>query len=158
MPVLSTAEAISTVDNTQGGIPTKLFVTGAILLVTIVGIKKWFYPYTLEDDLKRQIFYIGEVIEENTTLGRDLLGDLGWRFRERLAGEHLKMIEIQEWVTAEPKRWNLIGWIRFRWREMGEVKRCYYSVMDLKKDIMVRPSTLAILEYQQLTVNDDQYR
>ncbi|KAK1227745.1 hypothetical protein PQX77_009245 [Marasmius sp. AFHP31] len=109
---------------------------GAILLITVVGAKKWLYPYTI-DDLERQINCVEDVIERNTTFERDLLGDLGWRFRERLAGEHQRMIEIREWAIVEPQRWNLFGWVKFRWQEMREVKRCYCSVMDLKKDVVV---------------------
>ncbi|KAJ8088369.1 hypothetical protein PM082_022442 [Marasmius tenuissimus] len=94
--VLAIAEEVSTIYSTKGGILTKLFVMGAIIPVTMVSVKEWFYP-------KRR-----------------------------------RMIKIREWVTAEPKRRNLFGWIGFGWREMGEVRECYCSVMDLKQDVMVR--------------------
>ncbi|KAL0067801.1 hypothetical protein AAF712_005241 [Marasmius tenuissimus] len=109
---------------------------GIVLLITAAGTTKWLYPYTV-DDLKRQISCIDEVIERNTALGRDLLGDLGWKFRERLAGEHRRMNEIKEWTTVEPERSNLFGWVGFRWRKMRELKKSYCSVTGLKKDVMV---------------------
>ncbi|KAJ8079465.1 hypothetical protein PM082_013803 [Marasmius tenuissimus] len=58
---------------------------GAILLVTVVSVKKWFFPYTV-DDLERQIACVGDIIEQNMTLERDLLGDMGWIFRDQLDG------------------------------------------------------------------------
>ncbi|KAJ8079466.1 hypothetical protein PM082_013804 [Marasmius tenuissimus] len=109
---------------------------GAILLVTAVSVKKWFFPYTM-DDLGRQIACVRDIIEQNTTLEEDLLGDMGWIFRDQLDGERRKMGKIQEWVTVEPKRWRLFAWVGFRWREMKEVQRCHDSVLNLKKDILM---------------------
>ncbi|KAK1227740.1 hypothetical protein PQX77_009240 [Marasmius sp. AFHP31] len=109
---------------------------GAILLVTVVSVKRWFYPYTM-DDLKPQIACVGDIIGQNTTLERDLLGDMGWIFQERLDGERRKMGRIQERATVEPKRWRVLAWVGFRWREMREVQRCYDSVMNLKKEVMM---------------------
>ncbi|KAJ8088368.1 hypothetical protein PM082_022441 [Marasmius tenuissimus] len=109
---------------------------GIVLLIIAAGTTKWLYPYTV-DDLKRQISCVDEVIERNTALGRDLLGDIGWKFRERLAGEHRRMNEIKEWTAVEPERSNLFGWVGFRWREMRELKKSYCSVTGLKKDVMV---------------------
>ncbi|KAJ8088326.1 hypothetical protein PM082_022398 [Marasmius tenuissimus] len=92
MPVLLTeasvspiTKGISVVDSNKGGVLTKISVMGAILLVTVVGIKSWFYTYTMED-LDRQINYVEDVIEQNLSLERDLLGNSGWKFRERLDG------------------------------------------------------------------------
>ncbi|KAJ8088345.1 hypothetical protein PM082_022418 [Marasmius tenuissimus] len=92
MAVIITESSVSAItdgvlaaDSSKGGVLTQLFIMGAILLITVVGAKKWWYPYTI-DDLERQINCVEDVIEQNTVLGRDLLGDLGWRFREQLAG------------------------------------------------------------------------
>ncbi|KAK1235390.1 hypothetical protein PQX77_001391 [Marasmius sp. AFHP31] len=143
MPALLTETSVSAItegvlaaDNSKGGVLTKVFIVGAILLVTAAGAKKWFYPYTM-GDLERQMNYVEGIIERNTTLERDLLGNSGWKFRERLDGEHQKMCKIQERATTEPNRWNLLAWFRLHWREMREVKKCYCSVLDLKKDVLV---------------------
>ncbi|KAL0061012.1 hypothetical protein AAF712_012185 [Marasmius tenuissimus] len=78
-------EGVSAADSSKGGVLTKIFIMGAILLVTVVGAKKWFFPYTM-DDLERQIACVGNIIEQNMTLEEDLLGDMGWIFRDRLDG------------------------------------------------------------------------
>ncbi|KAK1218633.1 hypothetical protein PQX77_018674 [Marasmius sp. AFHP31] len=127
---------------------------GAILLITVLSINKWFFPYTM-DDLERQIACVGDIIEQNTALERDLLGDMGWIFRDQLDGERRNMGEIQEWAIAEPNRWDLLAWIRFRWREMKEVKRCYCSVLDLRKNVLVCTRLLTTLEERQLTIYGD---
>ncbi|KAK1227742.1 hypothetical protein PQX77_009242 [Marasmius sp. AFHP31] len=88
-------EGVSAADSSKGGVLTKVFIMGAILLVTVVSVKKWFYPYTM-DDLERQITCVGSVIEQNMSLERDLLGDMGWTFRDQLDGERRNMGEIQD--------------------------------------------------------------
>ncbi|KAJ8079477.1 hypothetical protein PM082_013815 [Marasmius tenuissimus] len=134
--VSAITEGVSAADSSKGGILTKLFIMGAILLVTVVSVKKWFFPYTM-DDLESQITCVGGVIKRNMTLEMDLLGDMGWVFRDQLDGKRRRMCEIQEWATTEPKRWRLLAWVVFCWREMKEVQRCYDSVMSLKRDVMV---------------------
>ncbi|KAJ8079464.1 hypothetical protein PM082_013802 [Marasmius tenuissimus] len=121
---------------------------GAILFVTVAVVQKWYYPYMM-NDLERQIACVEDFIEQNTTLERGLLGDMEWSFRDRLVGEHRRMSEIQEWATVEPKRWRLLAWVGFRRRQMREVKRCYCSVIDLKRDVMmeVNQSRHDLLEY-----------
>ncbi|KAK1228038.1 hypothetical protein PQX77_008937 [Marasmius sp. AFHP31] len=133
--VSAITKGVSAADSSKGGVLTKVFIMGAILLVTVVSVEKWFYPYTM-DDLKCQIVCVGDIIEQNMTLERDLLGDMGWIFRDQLDGERRKMGEIREWATAKPNRWNLLAWVGLHWQEMREVKRYYCSVLNLKRDVL----------------------
>ncbi|KAK1230017.1 hypothetical protein PQX77_006900 [Marasmius sp. AFHP31] len=127
-------EGVSAADTSNGGILTKVFIMGVILVVTVAGMGKWFYSHTL-DDLKNQIDFIHKTIKENTALGRDLLRDLELGFRERLAGEYREMKRIEESLMTEPNRWKLIAWIALRWQGMRDVERCYGSLIELKREI-----------------------
>ena len=81
--ISAAVEGASVVDSSKGGILTKISLMVIILFVTVVKAKKWFYPYTLED-LKDQIDFLDKYIKGNTALGRNLFGDFGREFRERL--------------------------------------------------------------------------
>ncbi|KAL0062088.1 hypothetical protein AAF712_011015 [Marasmius tenuissimus] len=118
-----------------GGAAMQIFMMILVLLVGLgVGAKWWFYPFTM-DKLEREIGLIWELIEENTTRRWDLLGPSGWELRKRLYQECDKMVEIESRSTAEPDRWNLRAWFVLQWREMKDVKKCYLSLMAIKKKI-----------------------
>ncbi|KAJ8088309.1 hypothetical protein PM082_022381 [Marasmius tenuissimus] len=129
-------EGVSAAGSGDGGIWTKVFIAGVILLITVVGAKNWFYPYTL-DDLKEQIELVHKTIKENTALGRDLLGDLELEFRERLAMEDQERREIEERSIVKLNRWNLVAWIVLRWQVMRDVEKCYSSLVELRREVMV---------------------
>ncbi|KAK1230127.1 hypothetical protein PQX77_006793 [Marasmius sp. AFHP31] len=133
--VSALVEGVSAADTGNGGILTKIFITGAILFLTVAGARKWFYPYTI-DDLKGQIELVQKIIKENAAVGRNLLGELEWKFQEDLARHYQGMRGIEERFVVEPRRRNLLAWIAFRWRDMRDVKRCYDSLIELQGELV----------------------
>ncbi|KAL0569632.1 hypothetical protein V5O48_012330 [Marasmius crinis-equi] len=107
-----------------------------VVAVTGVGAVKWFYPYAI-DDLESEIKSIDKVIEENTALECDFLGDCEWDFRERLDAENRRTLEIKNMSIVEPDRLNVPAWLAFRWREMRNVKARFLALKELKRDVMV---------------------
>ncbi|KAL0566969.1 hypothetical protein V5O48_015026 [Marasmius crinis-equi] len=76
-------EGIEAASNDDGRLWTRILLAVVVLVMSGAAALKWFYPYTI-NDLKREIKSINKVIEENTTLEWDFLGDSEWEFRERL--------------------------------------------------------------------------
>ncbi|KAK1215709.1 hypothetical protein PQX77_021671 [Marasmius sp. AFHP31] len=134
--VSAVVEGVSAAGTGYGGILTKIFITGVILFLTVAGAKKWFYPYTV-DDLKGQIELVQKIIKENAAVGKNLLGELEWKFQEELVRHYQGMRGIEERLVVEPKRWNLLAWIALRWRDMRDVKRHYDSLIELKRELVM---------------------
>ncbi|KAL0064417.1 hypothetical protein AAF712_008581, partial [Marasmius tenuissimus] len=115
-----------------------IFIMGFVVLVVLVGMgwaaKRWLYPFAI-NDLEREIGVIWELIEENTRRHWDLLGGSGWEFKRRLYEKCGEMADIKNRSTVEPDRWNLRAWVVLQWREMNDVKKCYLTLMTLKKEI-----------------------
>ncbi|KAK1215207.1 hypothetical protein PQX77_022195 [Marasmius sp. AFHP31] len=127
-------EGMSVTPSDGGSAIVKIFMMSVVLLVGMgVGVKRWFYPFTM-NDLAREIEQIWELIEENTTRHWDLLGPSGWGFRERLYQECDMKTKIENRSAAVPD-WNVVAWSILQWREMRDVKECYLSLMAIKKDI-----------------------
>ncbi|KAK1231553.1 hypothetical protein PQX77_005345, partial [Marasmius sp. AFHP31] len=146
MPSLDTENSVemikevSSATGDSGSIAMKVFIIGVMLVAMGVGAKRWFYPFALED-VQREIRATFKLLRDNTTLEFDLLGDSAGQFRRRLDKEQERMLEIEERSMVEPNRWNILGWFTFRWQEMRDVKRCYLSLMVLKKEIKMEVET-----------------
>ncbi|KAL0564485.1 hypothetical protein V5O48_017561, partial [Marasmius crinis-equi] len=130
-------QAVSAADNDERSSLTNPLVIVALLVamgVVLIKVIKWLYPYTL-GDLQSQIKAIERIIEKNTTLERNLLGELGWDFKKRLSKLYQKMLQIRNGLIVEPDRRNCVAWVVFHWREKTQVKACYLALMELKRDI-----------------------
>ncbi|KAK1233932.1 hypothetical protein PQX77_002883 [Marasmius sp. AFHP31] len=128
-------ESVSVAGGDKSNIVMKIFIAGVVLVTLCVGVKRWFYPFKVED-LESEIQVVFKVLRDNTTLEFDLLGDSAQGFRGRLAVEYRKLVEIKDRSIVEPDRRNFPGWFVFRWRELRDVKRTYLSLMVLKMEVM----------------------
>ncbi|KAJ8088402.1 hypothetical protein PM082_022475 [Marasmius tenuissimus] len=77
-------ESVSVAGGGKAGVVMKIFIAGIVLVILGVGVKCWLYPFKVED-LEREIQLVFKVLQDNTTLELDLLGDSLQRFRGRLA-------------------------------------------------------------------------
>ena len=81
--MIEAGEASITASGGQGNVAMKIFIAGVLLVVTSIALKRWLYPFVIED-LEREMRSIFKILQDNTTLEFDLLGDCAWRFRARL--------------------------------------------------------------------------
>ncbi|KAG7089163.1 hypothetical protein E1B28_010868 [Marasmius oreades] len=134
-PVSQTVQEVSASNGDNSSILTYILVIGAILFATGAGAIKWLYPNSIED-VEREIKCVDELIEENMGLERNILGDSGWGFRERLIQQDEEARRTRNKKNAEPDRKEIVEWIIFRWRQMEDVKANYLSLMNLKEELM----------------------
>jgi len=77
-------EGISATNGSRSGVAIRIIIAGLVLVAIAVGAKRWFYPFTI-DDLEHEIRMAFKVLQDNTTLELDLLGDFAARSQKRLA-------------------------------------------------------------------------
>ncbi|KAK1231552.1 hypothetical protein PQX77_005344 [Marasmius sp. AFHP31] len=128
------AKEVSSASSDSGSVVMKVLILSVVFVAIGVGAKRWLYPFTIED-ADCEIRSIFGLLQEYTSLKLDLLGDSAGRFRRRLDKEYSTIHEIKHRSMVEPDRRNFIAWLVFRWQEIRDVKRCYLSLMILKKDI-----------------------
>ena len=75
--------SIATSDD-QGNVALKVLIAAILLVIASIAVIRWFYPFAIED-LEHEIQSIFKILQDNTTLEFDLLGDCAWGFRARLA-------------------------------------------------------------------------
>ncbi|KAK1234410.1 hypothetical protein PQX77_002386 [Marasmius sp. AFHP31] len=94
--ISAVAEGISASNDPGSSVFTKIVVFAMLVVVVVVGVVKWFFPYTIEN-LKELVKAIDNLIDENTTVEWDLLGGSAREFRQTLNryvwdGAHLASI------------------------------------------------------------------
>ncbi|KAF9260223.1 hypothetical protein L218DRAFT_947007 [Marasmius fiardii PR-910] len=130
-------QEISASNNSGNNVLTTILVIVAMLLATGGGVMKWLYPNTIED-VEAQIKVVDELIEGNMALGRNILGNSAWAFKDRLTRENDMACRIKNTRDAEPDRRDLLAWVVFRWCQMQDVKASYLAVMELKNNLANR--------------------
>ncbi|KAF9260189.1 hypothetical protein L218DRAFT_946981 [Marasmius fiardii PR-910] len=133
-PISRTVQEVSVSNSGGSNVLTTILVIVTILLATGGRVVKWLYPNTIEN-VEAQIRVVDELIDSNMTLDCNLLGDSAWGFRERLIRENEVAARIRNRMNAEPDRKEILAWVVFRWRHMGDVKASYLSVMELKENL-----------------------
>ncbi|KAG7089171.1 hypothetical protein E1B28_010875 [Marasmius oreades] len=126
---------VSASDNGDGSVFLKILVIGAILLATGGGAIKWMYPNTIED-VEGQIQAVDELIRENMTLERNILGNSAWSYKRTLFRENEVACRIRNRMSREPDRKDVIAWVSFEMCQMRDVQVNYRTLMELQEDLM----------------------
>ncbi|ESK82773.1 hypothetical protein Moror_5636 [Moniliophthora roreri MCA 2997] len=123
--------------NSSSSTSTPLLLLGLFNVLYLLGppIFKWRFPCQSTDELDAFASKLEDLIENNSSLERDVLGDSSEVFRTSLEELNKQANKIRNFASSEPARSNPLAWVKFQWALLNDVDSCYISLKRLKGEV-----------------------
>ncbi|ESK82337.1 hypothetical protein Moror_2224, partial [Moniliophthora roreri MCA 2997] len=132
---ISTGMTEAAFPNSNPTLPAPLLLVLGTIYFFGPPIFNWRFPCQTLEELNLLINKLEALIEDNSSLGNDVLGPHTKVFKSSLESLNDKASKIEILSYREPDRMNVFVWVRFRWSLLRDVDECYRALRRLNGEV-----------------------
>ncbi|ESK91549.1 hypothetical protein Moror_2598 [Moniliophthora roreri MCA 2997] len=123
--------------DTSSSLATPLLLLTLFNILYLLGppIFSWRFPCQSTDELDTFVSKLEALIQNNSSMVRDVLGDSEEELTASLEVLSNKAYELGILASREPSRANPLVWAKFQWSLLKDVDACYHSLKWLKGQV-----------------------